>query len=569
MLDSAELSPPPAEAGQALLQLILILSFFVLPVLGFSVDLTNMWFHRQALQTAADSACQAGAMDLLASSSGVSAPNSSFTNFVSGTANNCESLSGASLCKYAGFNGYNGAGFNASAVSNSVSWTFPATVPGVVKPASSQAAHPFLQVVIEENVKTWFLGLLGKKYQPVSAACTCGLAPVASPAPVIVLDSTDAGALQFGGGAVIKIVGGPQRSIQVNSNSPMAVLCVPSGELDLSTAGPNGTGGDLAVVGGPSTNPTCFGSPYQNLALNPGSSGSWQSSTMPVTDPFASVPEPSVPAVSPTSNLFTPEIVAYGKDGCPDHAPTNYYALAPLHSGCIMLEPGYYPMGMMEAANDVVIFKPGLYYMGGPLIIGGSDDVRPATPCVPACSPYSSTASQQTDGAVFYFASGQLIVTGGSGAFPSSRVDSIAATALTCDGSSPPAALGTPATLNGNVLLAQCAANGTYWDAAGDTSDSRGSPGTRGLLLFQGHSNPAIMPTFSGAGPMSFSGVIYYHATLGCQQDIFYVTGGAGTTSFVAGDIVADEIFMNGSGRINMSLDASATISTLKAGVFQ
>ena len=58
-------APSSKEAGQALLLFILVLGLFLLGALCFALDLTNLWFHRQAAQTAADSACTAGAMDLL------------------------------------------------------------------------------------------------------------------------------------------------------------------------------------------------------------------------------------------------------------------------------------------------------------------------------------------------------------------------------------------------------------------------------------------------------------------------------------------------------------------------
>lgn len=48
------------ESGQAAISLVLILGLFLLGVLGFAVDFTNMWFHRQAATAAADAACQAG-----------------------------------------------------------------------------------------------------------------------------------------------------------------------------------------------------------------------------------------------------------------------------------------------------------------------------------------------------------------------------------------------------------------------------------------------------------------------------------------------------------------------------
>ena len=54
-----------SQAGQASVFLLLILGTFLLASVGFAVDLSNMWFHRQAAQSAADAACVAGAMDML------------------------------------------------------------------------------------------------------------------------------------------------------------------------------------------------------------------------------------------------------------------------------------------------------------------------------------------------------------------------------------------------------------------------------------------------------------------------------------------------------------------------
>ena len=58
------------EAGQATLFLVLALGIFLLGALCFAFDMSNMWFHRQAAQTAADAACTAGAMDLLVDAQG-------------------------------------------------------------------------------------------------------------------------------------------------------------------------------------------------------------------------------------------------------------------------------------------------------------------------------------------------------------------------------------------------------------------------------------------------------------------------------------------------------------------
>ena len=52
------------EQGQLLLHFGLILGFFLLGFVGLATDYTNFWYHRQAVQSAADATCQAGAMDL-------------------------------------------------------------------------------------------------------------------------------------------------------------------------------------------------------------------------------------------------------------------------------------------------------------------------------------------------------------------------------------------------------------------------------------------------------------------------------------------------------------------------
>lgn len=54
-----------SQSGQASVFLLVILGTFLLASVGFAVDLSSMWFHRQAAQSAADSACAAGAMDML------------------------------------------------------------------------------------------------------------------------------------------------------------------------------------------------------------------------------------------------------------------------------------------------------------------------------------------------------------------------------------------------------------------------------------------------------------------------------------------------------------------------
>ena len=95
------------EAGQALVVMVFMLSLFLVAVLAFAVDYTNIWLQRQQAQTAADAACEAGAMDIYQLASGVSLPN---MGFALGTAGNCSSYSssGPTMCWYANKNGLNG-----------------------------------------------------------------------------------------------------------------------------------------------------------------------------------------------------------------------------------------------------------------------------------------------------------------------------------------------------------------------------------------------------------------------------------------------------------------------------
>src|SRR5580698_10314663 len=95
------------ERGQVSIVVLLMLSVFVLAVLAFAVDYTNLWFQRQQLQTAADAACQAGAMDMYQLINGASYPP---IGFVPGTAGSCSAYgsAGPSMCWYASKNGLNG-----------------------------------------------------------------------------------------------------------------------------------------------------------------------------------------------------------------------------------------------------------------------------------------------------------------------------------------------------------------------------------------------------------------------------------------------------------------------------
>src|SRR6202162_950442 len=93
----------PNESGQALVFLVLALGLVFVGAGALSVDMSNLWFHRQAAQNAADAACTAGAMDLLVGAQGGA---TGHQGFVAGTAFACSAASTAAPCQYAGKNGY-------------------------------------------------------------------------------------------------------------------------------------------------------------------------------------------------------------------------------------------------------------------------------------------------------------------------------------------------------------------------------------------------------------------------------------------------------------------------------
>ncbi len=603
------------QAGQASILVVLMLSLFLLAVLAFAVDYTNIWFQRQQMQTAADAACQAGAMDVYQLASGQTLPN---MGFVLGTAGNCNSYSsnGPTMCWYANKNGFNGYTSGAA----TVAWTFPSSVPGVTAPPSSIAAYPFLQVSVSLPVKTYFSTLLtASQTQLVAASSTCGLTAIMQGAPIMILHPSLSGSLSYSGGASLTIVGGPPRSIVVNSSSVTAVSCGSSGVIDTSKGGPNFTGSEVGTYGGPHTAPGpstgCNGT-NSNTGLtagfNGGTTGHWDWPASPVPDPYAAVPAAAgIKTVTPLTkvahgngtyyyNLAAPEM-----DGCPDTAPTNYgnyndstwwtcnlglYGSKSWYCrGCHEYAPGYYPNGISENGNDVITFLPGVYYMDGNLAIGGSDTIRMAkacansqgvvnsTPTTGNCSPVTQTAGangnggggpwtwHQTDGVMFYFhGSAVPIISGASGAPDSPRVDKTPATDLTCNGSTPPGYLNLPSALDTNIMLAQCTAQGTYYDSAGDTGDSLGT--IRGLLMFMDHADSGS-PQLQGSGSLAYTGTLYFHST--SYATIFQIPGGTTTGTLIWGNVITDQMQLSGSGALKMALNPAATTSILKVGLLQ
>lgn len=551
-----------SESGQALVFLVLALSITFLGAAALSVDMSNLWFHRQAAQNAADAACTAGAMDLLVDAQGGATGHQGFVN---GTAFNCTAGSAAIPCQYAAKNGYNSSG-----AGNLVSVTFPTTVTGVptgTVPPAGLAPTAFINVVVSDDVQTYFSGLLtGNRTQTVRASAACGVVSVPTPIPILVLDPHNPvvtpakKALDIQGTPTIKIVGGPSQSIQVNSDSTTAVNIGGSATINLSKGGNNFDGSSLGTYVGPTTAPSGF--------VTAGG-GKWMVPSPPIADPFAQIAAPALPAdpvslSSPVCNSTTMQAgncnVLHLDHGCPDTA------------GCTLFTHGYYPNGICignggcgggiaHASKNTAIFDPGIYYVNNGMQLMAKAMVRPGT-----------GVGDGTGGTVFYLTgtvpscSGQpgLICVGSNSG--SEAIDAFNTSAVTCPGGpAPDARLNLPATLPGNVLLAPC--TGTYGDPTGNY---------RGILFFQDRASGGG-GGWGGGGGFLLAGSMYFHhcnATgtgVSCganptyYNSIFTLQGNSGSASWVLGNIITDNLAMGGTPTINMALNPNATYNTLKA----
>ena len=586
------------EAGQASILLVVILAIFLIAAMGFAVDLSSMWLQRQSAQSAADAACVAGAMDMLYLQNATLTTSPGFT---AGTASDCSSSSTAAICKYAGFNGFTATtsasswGTSTPVGAVAVNWTFPASVTGAR--VSAAITYPFLRVVVQQKAPTWFIGLVGIRSMTVGASCTCGLPAGGGVAPIVILNPTNPSTLSLTGGVHIAITGGPVVSIQVNSSSATAVACNggsgSTNSIDTSTAGPSGNGGRLSIVGGPTLNPYCGAL----TTLNDVGNTLWVSSSGSVPNPYASVPTPAKPVapqfltstpigdstgciqnalssssngcarLDPTYGLITGIWVGPGTDSCPATSTStsnqHYMGMDPgppyagFYGSCLEFSPGYYPTGINVTnlagyANDVSIFRPGVYYLNGNLNVSGSSMIRNA---------WIGT-QPSTQGVIFYFLTGGPTFSGGSGS-ANSLISSVPAYYLNCSGTTTPS--GFPTSLSGNVLTSQCSASGTY--VGSPSSDSYSASGLRGLLFFTDPSNTYNNTLMDAGSYLNFSGALYFHNT--SYTDSVTLNGAGGSTTFSIGNIVVDQLTLNAAGTIHMGLTGASPPGAPTVGILQ
>ena len=122
-----------------------------------------------------------------------------------------------------------------------------------------------------------------------------------------------------------------------------------------------------------------------------------------------------------------------------------------------------------------------------------------------------------------------------------------------------------PATLQGNILAAQCSAGGTYVGAP--SADGYSSTGVRGLLFFTDHGN-VYQNTVIGAGAsLAFTGGFYFHNT--AYADQVSLNGAGNSNTYAVGNIVVDQLNLSGAGTIQMGLTGYSLPGTPQISLFQ
>ena len=579
------------ESGQTMTVVLLALGLCLLGAVGLSVDVSNWWFHRQIAQGAADAACTAGVMDMLVNAQGGSAgglpvgsPPASFW---------CSAAPGAAPCQYASLNGYNGTGRLTGLPSNDVRVSFPGSVPGVRSCASSPppcfpGANSFIQVDVLDRVQTTFTGLLsGSRTRDVAGSAVCGVLQDTAPVPIIVMNPTCPHAFQQSGSTVVKIVGGPTRSVQVNSNNSSCAAATTNAAGGCSSSGPTI---DLSK-GGPGFNGSAFGLAGQPTAPPPGFIGSSWGPASPISDPFAQVAAPTLPAALGFSTAIPykdPVTNAAQYHGCPDH------------SGCREYHPGQY-LAPIVVQGETAIFVPGVYYIKG---TQNDNSGSPGSGCVPSPTGQSrygldvdsngvvrladpvKVPGDGSKGVMFYLSGtgagnyGSVFFGSNAGKSGGRTVDAFTTANATCPGgSAPPPQLNLPSTVNGNVLLGQCTNKGTYIGTG--STDTAGT--IRGLVFFQDRANGDAkgQASMQGGGGLVVSGNMYFHhcnasgtgtnclAPPAGYKAFFQLQGNPGGQAYVLGNITSDELVLGGGGNISMALNPNAIYNILKASLLQ
>ncbi len=515
-----------SRTGQAVLLLLLALGISLMGAVGWAVESSLYYTHRQMAQAAADAAAQA-AITSIYSRTNVGA------NLMDGTPFTC--TNGADLrtpCHFAQQHGFGLAGST-----DVIRVEFPTSIDGVGNLSGDTPAA--VSVTISRPFRSGVSALLGLVAQDVDvrAQGTAAMVIENSPVPILVMHPDEPDAFHINGNPTIEICGGPPRSIQVNSISDSSVDIRGNANLiDLSGAGPggsplgcNGSGGEFGNHGGP-FNFNAAQNGYPGGTLLPATNGAYIK-TLPVDDPLA-IPIPTDP-VTPADSGSTFTVNGQGlgaANGC--QRPTN--------RTCTVYRPGVYNNDI-SVKNDMALFLPGLYYIRGGFSIEANGVVHMA----PCTAPDPDTGC----GVTIYLK-----------AQNANDVVDIGANAGRIQGntySQNLTALGSTVSCSGNCLQGPPLA-APYWGV---------------VFMADRSTNFAQNHSFNGTGGLTLAGTLYFTSSsqLG-KADLagsnayqtLSLSGNSGSSTQIIGQILVDALDMSGNSTIRMTLNPNAILPIRK-----
>lgn len=485
------------ESGQAVVLVLTAMTVFLLAAGGLAIDGAHLYAHRQLAQAAADAAAQAGIESIFYATNTAGAH--AFTA-TSGSNFTCTASDAKTPCYFAQTLN----GFNQASDTVKVAFVTPATA-GVSASGTTTIEDPVIQVTVQRNVPATLMKFLGWNTIPVQARGTAGIEDVLAAIPIIVTHPSNAGSLNFNGNPSIHILGGPRRSIQVNSTNANAIdtTACSNATVDLHLAGPNGDGADFgnSAESNPNFLTPCF-------TFVPGV-GKYFDPTHWIVDPLASVPAPAVPTTPRTGPIhvsagLSATVGSYtstGQAACPSTKTPG---------GCDFFLPGDYATGISASGpnNYIAYFFPGIYYIHANGFQDGSNADMEMYPGANADTSAHGTGS------------GMLVYNTGTGTF-------------------------------------QVGSNG-----AANLVGSDSTSDYKGILLFEDRNAPANTGTGShklgGGGNMTLVGTVYINNPLSVVTGTHYqnvkLQGNPGSSTNIQGEIIVNELQLGGNAGITMTL---------------
>jgi Flp pilus assembly protein TadG len=556
------------EKGQATMLVLVALGVFLLAGMGLTLDVAQLYSQRQMAQNAADAAALAAMMSIFngTNTTQSNGNNNTFpyssvgTNIAYSSTSggqpvtlNCASSPNTTPCYYAQMNGFSAANGDTifvdfwtdtgGSVGSNSAFT---QEPGVSFSTNSRDTVPLLRVIVQRNVPATLMKMVGGGTQTIAAEAWAAITTSVSQIPIMVLHPFASGSFSMGGNSSITILGGPSKSIQVNScagtgGSVSGVNCDTSDAvstggsltIDLSAAGPTQKGGVLGSKGTPTSSKPPKGlkcGTPANCYISPASV---------IADPLLNVLPPCLPGTTTNCTTITAGLTNQDKSACDsskktcldEHGNAVTCPSTDLYgntvSSCTVLLPGLYTdKGPLGSISGFTIFTPGVYYIqkgGFGFSSNSGAQTQTPPPTTPSSYPTCTNGDANTGCGILIF--------------------------LAADSSN-------------NFDVGKNA--GKKYAIALLGSDPLLS--FQKILLFVDHTAPALNLSFGGGGQMNLNGTIYATSTVATTLStvsktnpggIFQsmsLTGNSGSGT-ITGEIIVDELGTIGGGSITMNLD--------------